>query len=495
MFTLSTAIVFLFGLVVLLISIYGYRVSAKTAEDYLLAGRALGVIVMLFFIMFGVLSAWTLFAFPGSMYLQGPGFSMFGWGVTIGYAAMLLLIGPRLATVARINRFLSPVEILGERYESKFLRVGLAAALVLFLIPYIGVQPIATGLAMEAALGIPVVAGALFMAALMLLIVLLGGMRTVAWVNVLLGTIFILGLFGAFFWVVKERLPGGLPEAVTALAQTNPGQLGIPGPLNIYVPLMVVATFIAGFCCVSFPHIMLSTMGARNVHVFKWLAILFIVMGGAIYFVVALFGSLVAPAVLPGLAGKTADAALQVVVTKFLPEWMSVFFLMAVIAASISTAAIQLMGAGVLISRDILYMLKREATDAQLIRWTRVAMVLVVVASFIVSVLLGEQVAFVVVIASSGLFIWLPQLWLGLLWKGATTWGAIAGAGGGFAFLIAGYIYPPLFIVPFPITALVFGVACMVVVSLFTRKVSADTISRFYDEVDEYLELETRQAV
>ncbi len=492
---LSSVIVLLFALIVLLISIYGYRVSAKTAEDYLLAGRTLGVIVMLFFIMFGVLSAWTLFAFPGSMYLQGPGFSMFGWGVTIGYAAMLIFLGPRLATVARINRFLSPVEILGERYESKFIRIGLAVALVGFLIPYIGVQPIATGLAMEAALGVPVVAGAIFMAVLMLLIVLLGGMRTVAWVNVLLGTIFIVALFGAFFWVVRVALPGGLPEAVTVLAQSNPDQLGMPGPLGIYVPMMVVATFIAGFCCVSFPHIMLSAMGARNVYVFKWLAILFILMGGAIYFVVAVFGSLVAPAVLPGLTGSSADAALQIVVTQMLPEWMSVFFLMAVIAASISTAAIQLMGAGVLISRDILFMLKRDASDSQMIAWTRAAMVLVVIASFISSVLLGEQIAFVVVIASSGLFIWLPQLWLGLLWKGATRWGAIAGAVGGFSYLIAGYIHPPLFIVPFPILALLVGIVAMVVVSLFTEKASEDTISRFYDEVDEYLELETRKAV
>jgi solute:Na+ symporter, SSS family len=383
------------------------------------------------------------------------------------------------------------VEILGERYESRFMRVSMAVVLVIFLIPYIGVQPLVTGLAMEAGLGIPLEVGALFMVALMLLIVLLGGMRTVAWVNVLLGSIFMAALLGSFFWIIRAALPGGLPQATAALAETNPAQLGFPGPLGIYGPAMIIATFIAGFCTISFPHVMLSTMGARNVMVFKWLAIFFIVMGGGIYLLVALLGSLVAPAILPGLTGTEADAALQHVVTGFLPEWMSVFFIMAVIAASISTAAIQLMGAGIMISRDIIYVLKRQTSDAQMIRWTRWAMVLVVLASLVVAATLQERIAFVVIIFSSGLFIWVPALWLGLLWKGATTAGVGAGMIAGFAYLIAGYIHPPLFVIELPLLALVITLIITVVGSLVTRKPSADTISRFFDEVDQYLEFET----
>ncbi|HSW35689.1 MAG TPA: sodium:solute symporter family protein [Candidatus Limnocylindrales bacterium] len=487
---LSSIVVIVFGLVVLLVSIYGYRFSAKTAEDYLLASRSLGVVVMLFFIMFGVLGPWTLLAYPGGMYLDGPGFSMFGWGLAIGYAAMLIFLGPRLTTAARLNNIISPVEILGERYESKFLRVSMAVMLVIFLIPYIAVQPLLTGLAMHAGLGIPVMVGVLFMVVLMLMIVLVGGMRSVAWVNVFLGLIFLIGLFGSFFWVVRVTLPGGLSEAAVILAQNNPSQLTTLGPMGIYAPAMVIATFIAGFCTISFPHIMLSTMGARNITVFKWLAVLFLIMAGAIYFVLTVFGSLVAPAVFPGLTGSSADAALQVVITRFLPEWMSVFFILAVVAAAISTAAIQLMGAGTLISRDILYVLKQDVTDAQLIRWARWAMVFLVLISIGIVALLQERIAFVIIIASSGLFVWLPALWFGLLWKGATTWGVIAGMVGGFVYLIAGYIHPPLFIIEFPIIALIVCVTLTVVVSFFTEKVSDDTISRFFDEVDEYLDME-----
>ena len=39
-----------FGLIVILMAAYGYRISAKTAEDYMLGGRTIGVVVMFFFV-------------------------------------------------------------------------------------------------------------------------------------------------------------------------------------------------------------------------------------------------------------------------------------------------------------------------------------------------------------------------------------------------------------------------------------------------------------
>jgi solute:Na+ symporter, SSS family len=44
---------------------YGYRISAKTAEDYMLGGRTIGVVVMFFFVLFAISSAWTFYGFPG----------------------------------------------------------------------------------------------------------------------------------------------------------------------------------------------------------------------------------------------------------------------------------------------------------------------------------------------------------------------------------------------------------------------------------------------
>ena len=54
-----------FGAVIVLMAAYGYRISAKTAEDYMLGGRTIGVVVMFFFVLFAISSAWTFSGFPG----------------------------------------------------------------------------------------------------------------------------------------------------------------------------------------------------------------------------------------------------------------------------------------------------------------------------------------------------------------------------------------------------------------------------------------------
>ena len=83
----------------------------------MLGGRTIGVVVMFFFVLFAVSSAWTFYGFPGLLYTQGPGYVMFIWGSVAGFAGLYMFLGPRLWALAKINRFLSPVELLAELIE------------------------------------------------------------------------------------------------------------------------------------------------------------------------------------------------------------------------------------------------------------------------------------------------------------------------------------------------------------------------------------------
>ncbi len=151
-----------FGLVILMMAAYGYKVSAKTAEDYMLVGRTIGVVVMFFFILFAISSSWTFYGYPGYLYLHGPAFIYFIWGSVAGFAALYMFLGPRLWAVSRLNRYLSPVEVLAERYESPALRIILSLMLLAFIVPYVGIQPLGVGLGFHALTGFPVIAGALY---------------------------------------------------------------------------------------------------------------------------------------------------------------------------------------------------------------------------------------------------------------------------------------------------------------------------------------------
>lgn len=495
----SVLILGVFGIVVLLMAVYGYRISAKTAEDYMLAGRGIGLIVMFFLTLFGISSAWTFYGYPGFLYRHGPAFVYFVWGCVVGFVSLYMFLAPRLWAVAKLNHFLSPVEVLSQRYESNALRFVLALVLLASIIPYIGLESLGVGLGFKAFAGFHPAVGIIYTTILLILIILLGGMRMTAWTNILLGIIYTTTFLGSLLWIIKVVFPHGLSQAVQILSLNKPELLYAPGPEVMGEPLfaypVIVGVFITGFVAFSWPHIVMGTLTVRDKLTFKWLPLLGIVAGGiGFYTIPFLWGSLVAPAIshmdgtlVPVVGGKAADNVIQVIITKYLPSWFSAFALMGVIAAALSTASIQLMTSAILVSRDLIHgFLKPDATDRQLITWTKLAVIGLIIVS--VGIALWNPMAlalYLTHVAVPGFAQWAPCLAGGLLWKRGTKQGAIAGVLVGTALLIVGFIFhfSNAIILSFIINALTY-----IIVSLVTPKPS-DYIQRvFFDEVDELLE-------
>ena len=90
---MALAVLAIFGVLLLGMAVYGYKISAKTAEDYMLAGRGIGVIVMFFFALFTISSVWTFYGYPGFLYRNGPGFVFFILGCLIRFLDMYKFIG------------------------------------------------------------------------------------------------------------------------------------------------------------------------------------------------------------------------------------------------------------------------------------------------------------------------------------------------------------------------------------------------------------------
>lgn len=496
---MSIAILGLFGIAVLWMAVYGYRISAKTAEDYMLAGRGIGIIVMFFLTLFGISSAWTFYGYPGFLYRHGPAFVYFVWGCVAGFISLYMFLGPRLWAVAKLNHFLSPVEILSQRYESNPLRIILALVLLASIIPYISVESLGVGLGFEAFAGFPRWVGIIYTTILLIFIILLGGMRMTAWTNILLGIIYTTTFLGSLLWIMNIVFPQGLSQAVQILAVKRPELLYAPGPMVEGEPLfaypVIVVFFILGFMAFSWPHIVMGTLTVRNKLIFKWLPLLGIAAGGiGFYTIPFLWGSLVAPAIshmdgtlVPVASGKAADNIVQVIITKYLPGWFSAFALMGVIAAALSTAAIQLMTSAILVSRDLIHgFFKPDATDRQLIIWTKLAVIGLLILSLVIALWNPMALAlYLIYVAVPGFAQWAPCLAGGILWKRGTKQGAIAGVLVGTALLIVGFIFhfTNAIILSFIINALTY-----IIVSLLTPKPSNQIERIFFDEVDEFLQ-------
>jgi solute:Na+ symporter, SSS family len=490
-----------FGLVIILMAVYGYRISAKTAEDYMLGGRTIGVVVMFFFVLFAISSSWTFYGFPGVLYLDGPGYIFFIWGSVAGFAALYMFIGPRLWAVSRINRFLSPVEVLAERYESPALRVILSLSILAFIVPYVGIQPLGVGQGFQALTGMPAIYGALYTAVLLVVLVMLGGMRIVAWVNIFLGMVYVTALLGSLIWVVNATLPEGLSGAVAWLEANNPEQLSTPGPRGTFTPVLVAGTMIVGLLAFSWPHIAIGAMTARDKTLFKWFPLLIFLFGGLFFYIIPfIWGSIVAPAVMPGVTSVAeADQIVQTIITENLPEWFGVFVVMGVVAAAVSTAAVQLMTSSVIVARDLIQgVFNPGATDQQITRWARFSVIGIIVLSMGFSIWNNQAMAlYLTDVSIPGFAQWAPALVGGLLWKRGTKQGAVAGTLIGVVYLVAALLFRVdgervlLFGLHPVMPTLLINTFVYVVVSLVTPRPREEINEQFFDEVDAFLRSES----
>ncbi|MFP4431140.1 MAG: sodium:solute symporter [Spirochaetaceae bacterium] len=490
-----------FGLVIIMMAVYGYRISAKTAEDYMLGGRTIGVVVMFFFVLFAISSSWTFYGFPGVLYLDGPGYIFFIWGSVAGFAALYMFIGPRLWAVSRINRFLSPVEVLAERYESPALRVILSLSILAFIVPYVGIQPLGVGQGFQALTGMPAIYGALYTAVLLVVLVMLGGMRIVAWVNIFLGMVYVTALLGSLIWVVNATLPEGLSGAVTWLQENSPEQLSTPGPRGTFTPVLVAGTMIVGLLAFSWPHIAIGAMTARDKTLFKWFPLLIFLFGGLFFYIIPfVWGSIVAPAVMPGVTSVAeADQIVQTIITENLPAWFGVFVVMGVVAAAVSTAAVQLMTSSVIVARDLIQgVFNPGATDQQITRWARFSVIGIIVLSMGFSIWNNQAMAlYLTDVSIPGFAQWAPALVGGLLWKRGTKQGAVAGTLIGVVYLVAALLFRVdgervlLFGLHPVMPTLLINTLVYLVVSLVTPRPREEVNEQFFDEVDAFLRSES----
>ncbi|MCL6448354.1 MAG: sodium:solute symporter family protein [Armatimonadetes bacterium] len=480
--------IFILGILLVLISAYGYKLSSRSAADYMMAGRSIGTFVLFFYVYFAISSTWTFYGFPGTVYNSGPGFLMFF--AFFPHAFLYIFLGPRLWAAGKMYGLLSPVQYLGERYESKSLQVMLAICMFGFLFPYLGIQSIGVGAGLAAATGVPYWVGAVYMAVLMILIVAIGGTRAVAWVNVLLGLIFSFCFIVFIFWVASNAGITSLSEAARKVTEMRPGQLSVPGPLNQWEPKNLIGLAIAGATVFCWPHVIIGTMQAKSIDVMRRMTYGMLAFSLLFCGVAWVWGAIITPLLVPGLKGTAADAVVQMAITKYLPPWASAMTVLAVIAAALSTAATQLLVAGIFVSRDIVLVGKSSAKDTQLITWSRIGMLAAVAGSLWLAFSRPTELGLMLSnIASPGFAQWLPAFVGAILWPRGNKYGAAAGTAAGVILLIIGNFFCKLLLLGFhPIVVpLVVNLFLYVAVSLATSPISKDTRKKFFDDLDKWL--------
>jgi SSS family solute:Na+ symporter len=470
----TAAVVILYLVILVGIGAASSRRSLPSAEDYFLAGRSFGTIV-LFMALFGTnVTAFAMLGLPGKAYHAGISvFGFFGASAAVCGPLMLAILGYPIWLFGKRHGFITPSQMFADRWRSRPIGLLILGLMLLYTLPYLIIGIIGGALALNQLGGASLTYewSAVLITAVTVFYTSVGGMRGTAWTNVFQATVFLVFLTVAAVGIANQL--GGATTLYDRLSETAP-QL-----LHDHIPPGKWATgiLVGPVSIIAFPHMFIRLLTARNanalrrsIQLYPWALI-------ALFLPVTLLGAWGAVAV-PGLEGKDSDYILPTLVAQFLPTWLSAVGLAAILAAVMSSLDAQLLTLSTLLSVDLFH----RSEDGR--RWGRICVLGIAVVALIVA-LRREAIFNVSVFAFSGYTLIIPVMIAGFFWKRSTAAGVIAGSLAGHGLLWAYTIGPERLGLPaassvFPVViCLGAEILVLIAVSLSTRPPNDEVVARF----------------
>ena len=341
-------------LVVLGIGLVARTRWKSTPETYFLANRQFGTLVLLGTMAATNFSAFTVFGTSGAGYRDGYAFfPIMGFGT--GFMALTFwLIGRKIRQVGRQHRLVTPPELVKTLYQSPALSLLFALVMIVFTIPYLALQPMAAGYALEELVGLPYFGGCLLVTGIILLYTLRGGLRAVAWTDLFQGVLMFALLAASMFMIAGHF--GGFVEANQKVLAANPELFSRPGGTGKYT-LGIWFSFLMlwFFCDPMFPQLFQRFFAARDDRAIGKTMLLYPLVCTVLFFFPIAIG-VMGHLAFPDLAGKGADKILPMLLTAISGDFMAALVMAAGMAALMSTMDSQLLTLSSIFTRDIVPM-------------------------------------------------------------------------------------------------------------------------------------------
>ena len=338
-------------LIVLVIGFIARTRWKSTPEAYFLADRKLGTLILLGTMVATNFSAFTVFGTSGAGYRDGYAFfPIMGFGT--GFMALTFwIIGRKIRTVGRQHGLVTPPELVKHLYRSPALSFLFALVMIIFTIPYLALQPMAAGYALEALLGMPYFYGCVLVTGIILLYTLRGGLRAVAWTDLFQGLVMFVMLLVSLIMVAAHH--GGFVAANQKVLISNPELFARPGGLGNY-SLGIWFSFMVlwFFCDPMFPQLFQRFFCAQNDRSIARTMVLYPLVC-TVVFILPIAVGVLGRLSFPDLAGKQADRILPMVLNLIAGDFMAALVMAAGLAALMSTMDSQLLTLSSIFTRDI----------------------------------------------------------------------------------------------------------------------------------------------
>ncbi|WP_010531784.1 sodium:solute symporter family protein [Lentibacillus jeotgali] len=421
--TTTIIVLSLFLIILLSISFLASRSNISTPDDFYLANRGLGTIVMVMTTGASFFSTWTLLGAVGSYYRGGVWFIAFAaWAIV--HAMFIWIFGARIWYLGKKYNFVTPGELIEKYYKSSTLRLLFAVIGIIGLVPYMLIQVTGGASALNSLTGeqIPYWIGVLIMGAFVGLIVTLSGGRGAAWSDTFMG--FFFGFVLIFITAIFFMNTGGV-NALKSIENVAPEILTNHGDFwGIFDTALGL-----GLGYWVMPHMWQKFYSAKSPMILAKTSVITPFWNSWLMACGALFIGILAhyPGLVPGITAANSDQIIPVFFSSYAPIFGSIV-VAAILAAGISTINSQMLSSASLLVTDIyVRFFNKDVTVKQTTvigKTTVLALTgLVVLLSF-----LPAAQGFLVPLASLGFAISIqlvPAAIGPLLWRKASTTAAI----------------------------------------------------------------------
>ena len=410
---------------------YVVKSKVKTAEGYLVAGRAFGLLQNSM--------ALTACFLGGSLVLSVPGLTLkYGvwsddamWGATavIGGIFLLVIIGffymPQLWRLKLLS--------LGDYFYLRFGKTtGLLVSLVMAgtFVFYIGVQILVFAKVCTAFMGWPLVTAAIIGIGIVTIYTVLGGLWAIMATDMI--QVFLVAIGIIVLTPIAISLVGGW-EGFTSQMDASKLQMLPQVPESSAWLAWLASLSLVGIGGIVSPDIMQRAFAAKTPGVAKnsaWVA--FVVKTGltVLMVILALVGGIL---ISNGTISLTGDLngdhelIVPVMVKNLLPTPLMIIFLGACLSAVMGAASSALLAMAAMISKNLWKdFLKPETTDKELVLVSRIC----VVVFALIALYLALRMKFVYMLMAFGFDLIMSSLLacmtLGMYWKKANKYGAMA---------------------------------------------------------------------
>ncbi|MEP3331062.1 sodium:solute symporter family protein [Sedimentitalea sp.] len=448
------------GIYMLLLLAVGWWASKRVSDeaDFLVAGRRLGLPLMVGALVATWFGAGTTMGASGATYLfgvQGVVFDPFG------AALCLVLLGVFFARVVRRSKFMTLVDFFESRYNSKV--AGLSALVMLIAeMGWIGALLVGFGSIITFFTGIPLAWGIGISTLVLIAYTVMGGMYAVTMTDSVQIAVVTVSMIAIFVIVMGLPEVGGWDYILsndpshnwmginqwdffpTSEARAD-AELGNAG-FNYYTGHMgwfywLAAIMAVGVGSIAAQDVNQRLMSAKSENV----GVASAIVSGIVYIILGMIPVILGVAAFKLYPDMEFDVVqnqmLLVMAADYLPTGLVIIFVCGLVAALMSSAAAATLAGASIVGYNGGKMLNPNISDEASLRWTRIFVPVVACVSLVIA--LKFEVIYNLMVAAWTLLLvsnFVPYA-CGFFWKKANSAGALAAMIGGFLGWIAGFYY------------------------------------------------------